>query len=136
MILRAAAICLGRHGVAQTLRAGASRGQEARRPGDKETRATVGACARLSAVTLNEELDRIFAARDRRHMQATIDAPLRLYAAYPDNARVLYQLGIAYDTAGVETTAKMLHEKALVAGREGDLPRRCYVQRSLNPPRW
>lgn len=69
-------------------------------------------------------------------MQATIDAPLRLYAAYPDNARVLYQLGIAYDTAGVETTAKMLHEKALVAGREGDLPRRCYVQRSLNPPRW
>lgn len=46
----------------------------------------------MAGATLNEELDRIFAARDRDDMQPTIDALLPFYAAHPENARVLYEL--------------------------------------------
>lgn len=37
-------------------------------------------------------------------------------------------MGGAYDTAGHEETAKGFYERALAAGLEGDLLRRCYVQ--------
>jgi tetratricopeptide (TPR) repeat protein len=77
---------------------------------------------------LDEELDRIFAGRDRDNMQPTIDALLPLYASHPENARVLYEVGGAYDTAGQEDTAQAFYEKALTAGLEGDLLRRCYLQ--------
>jgi tetratricopeptide (TPR) repeat protein len=83
---------------------------------------------RLSGMTLDDELDRIFAARDRDNMQPTIDALLPLYASHPENARVLYEVGGAYDTAGQEETARGFYESSLAAGLEGDLLRRCYVQ--------
>jgi len=79
-------------------------------------------------MTLNDELDRIFAGRDRNNMQPTIDALLPLYASHPENARVLYEVGGAYDTAGQEDIARGFYEKALAVGLEGDLLRRCYVQ--------
>ncbi|MET4001798.1 MULTISPECIES: tetratricopeptide repeat protein [Arthrobacter] len=79
-------------------------------------------------MSLDDELDRIFAARDRNNMQPTIDAMLPLYASNPDNARVLYEAGGAYDTGGQEEVARGFYERALAAGLEGDLLRRCYVQ--------
>lgn len=79
-------------------------------------------------MTLDDELDRIFATRDRANMQPTIDALLPLIASNPRNARVLYEVGGAYDTAGQEETARGFYENALAAGLEGDLLRRCYVQ--------
>lgn len=77
---------------------------------------------------MDDELDRILARRDRNNMQPTIDALLPLYASNPENARVLYEVGGAYDTAGQEDVARGFYEKALAAGLEGDLLRRCYVQ--------
>ena len=79
-------------------------------------------------MTLEEELDRIFAARDRDNMQPTIDALLPLLDANPLNARVLYEVGGAYDTAGQEPAAAAFYERALDAGLSGDLLRRCYLQ--------
>lgn len=79
-------------------------------------------------MTLDEELDRIVAGRDRHDMQPTIDALLPLYTSHPENARVLYEVGGAYDTAGQEGIAQGFYEKALAAGLEGDLLRRCYLQ--------
>jgi tetratricopeptide (TPR) repeat protein len=77
---------------------------------------------------LDDELDRIFAARNRDDMQPTIDALLPLHASHPKNARVLYEVGGAYDTSGQEVIAQGFYEKALAAGLEGDLLRRCYLQ--------
>ncbi|MFL4472425.1 tetratricopeptide repeat protein [Paeniglutamicibacter sp. MACA_103] len=79
-------------------------------------------------MTLDDELDRIFAARDRSNMQPTIEALLPFLASHPQNARVLYEVGGAYDTAGQEEAAREFYEKALAAGLEGDERRRCYVQ--------
>lgn len=77
---------------------------------------------------LDDELDRIFAARDRNDMQPTIDALVPLYEAHPESARVLYEVGGAYDTDGQEEVARGFYERALAAGLGGDLLRRCYVQ--------
>ena len=82
----------------------------------------------MGGMTLDEELDRLFNVRDRSNMQPTIDALLPIHASHPKNARVLYEVGGAYDTAGQEATAQGFYEKALAAGLEGDLLRRCYVQ--------
>ena len=79
-------------------------------------------------VTLDQELDAIFAARDRANMQPTVDALLSIHAKHPGNARVTYELGGAYDTAGDEAAARSFYERALAQGLEGDLLRRCYVQ--------
>jgi len=79
-------------------------------------------------VTLDEQLDRIFAERNRDNMQPTIDALMPIYEAHPQDPRVLYEIGGAYDTAGDETTARGFYERALDAGLTGDLLRRCYVQ--------
>lgn len=79
-------------------------------------------------MTLDDELDRIFAARDRSNMQPTIDALLPLFASNPKNARLLYEVAGAYDTDGQEEVARSFYERALAAGLEGDLLRRCYVQ--------
>lgn len=54
---------------------------------------------------LDDELDRIFAPRDRDDMGPTIAALLPLYEQNPHNARLLYEVGGAYDTAGEESTA-------------------------------
>ncbi|MBG0740246.1 tetratricopeptide repeat protein [Paeniglutamicibacter antarcticus] len=82
----------------------------------------------MSGRTLNDELDQIFAVRDRNNVQPTIDALLPLYASRPGNARVLFEVGGAYDTAGQEETAQGFYEHALAAGLEDDLLRRCYLQ--------
>lgn len=79
-------------------------------------------------MTLNEQLDRIFAARDRDDMQPTIEALRHLEKTHPDDPRVLYEIGGAYDTAGEEQIAQSYYERALSAGLSGDLLRRCYLQ--------
>lgn len=82
----------------------------------------------MGGMTLDEELDRLFNARDRSNMQPTIDALLPILTSHPENARVLYEVGGAYDTAGQELAAQGFYEKALAAGLEDDLLRRCFVQ--------
>lgn len=77
---------------------------------------------------LEDELDRIFAARDRNNMQPTIEALLPLRDAHPGNALVLYEVAGAYDTAGQEENARGYYEAALAAGLRGDALRRCYLQ--------
>lgn len=61
-------------------------------------------------------------------MKPTIAALERVYAYNFNNPRVLYELAGAYDTNGEEEKARALYEKALEAGLEGDLLKRCYVQ--------
>ncbi|MBF4622158.1 tetratricopeptide repeat protein [Clavibacter sp. VKM Ac-2542] len=78
--------------------------------------------------TLDAQLDRILAARDRDDMGPTIAALLPLLDAHPRNARVLYEVGGAYDTAGEEATALDLYERAEAAGLADDILRRCYLQ--------
>lgn len=77
---------------------------------------------------LDEQLDVIFAARDRENMTPTIQTLLPIYKQHPNNPRVLYELGGAYDTAGEETTALGLYEDAMAEGLEGEIRRRCYLQ--------
>ncbi|MGO4689236.1 tetratricopeptide repeat protein [Glaciibacter sp. 2TAF33] len=77
---------------------------------------------------LYNELDRIFAARDRSNMGPTIAALLPLLEQHPHNPRVLYEVGGAYDTAGDEATALGFYERAMTGGLEGDVRRRCYLQ--------
>lgn len=91
-------------------------------------RPRIDVCVRLGGMELNDELDRIFALRDRDNMQPTIEALLPLYAAHPANSRVLYEVGGAYDTAGQEEAALEFYERALDSGLDGDLLRRCYLQ--------
>lgn len=79
-------------------------------------------------MSLDEQLDAIHQTRDRADMQPTIDALLPLYEQHPNDARVLYEVGGAYDTAGQEGLACSFYERALEAGMSGDLLRRCYVQ--------
>lgn len=78
---------------------------------------------------LHDELDRIVAARDRDDMAPTIAALLPFLERHPDDARVLYEVGGAYDTDGQEATALDLYDRALAAGLAGDLRRRCLLQR-------
>ncbi|RUR01538.1 tetratricopeptide repeat protein [Labedella endophytica] len=77
---------------------------------------------------LYEELDRIFAARNRDDMAPTIAALRPIVEQYPHDARVLYEMGGAYDTAGEESRALGLYERAIDAGLTGDLRRRCFLQ--------
>lgn len=77
---------------------------------------------------LYDELDRIFAARDRSDMAPTIAALQPLYREHPRDARVLYEIGGAYDTAGDESTALDFYERAMNEGLDGDLRRRCFLQ--------
>ncbi|WP_445444228.1 tetratricopeptide repeat protein [Clavibacter sp. km3a] len=78
--------------------------------------------------TLDAQLDRIVAARDRADMGPTIAALLPLLELHPDDARVLYEVGGAYDTAGEEARALDLYERAEAQGLAGDIRRRCYLQ--------
>jgi tetratricopeptide (TPR) repeat protein len=77
---------------------------------------------------LDAELDRIFAARNRDDMGPTIAALLPILEQHPDDARVLYEVGGAYDTAGEESTALGFYERAMANGLSGDALRRCYLQ--------
>jgi tetratricopeptide (TPR) repeat protein len=78
--------------------------------------------------TLEAQLDRIVAARDRDDMRPTIDALLPLHREHPEDPRVLYELGGAYDTAGEEATALGFYERSMQEGLAGDIRRRCYLQ--------
>ncbi|GAA1831625.1 tetratricopeptide repeat protein [Agromyces salentinus] len=80
------------------------------------------------STALHDELDRIFAARDRDDMAPTIAALEPIAEAHPHDARVLYEMGGAYDTAGEEATALGFYERAMAEGLEGDLRRRCFLQ--------
>lgn len=90
--------------------------------------APVGGPADPSRAELDAELDRIVAARDREAMGPTVEALHRVLDEHPDDARVLYEVGGAHDTAGEEDVARGYYERALAAGLEGDLLRRCCVQ--------
>jgi len=78
--------------------------------------------------SLDDQLDRIFADRDRGNMGPTIAALLPIYEQHPRNPRVLYEIGGAYDTAGQEETAADFYERAMSEGLDGDVRLRCYVQ--------
>ncbi|MCC3273899.1 tetratricopeptide repeat protein [Arthrobacter zhangbolii] len=77
---------------------------------------------------LEAELDGLFAARDRADMAPTITALLGVLRRHPGNARVLYEVGGAHDTAGREEEAAGYYEQALAAGLSGDVLRRCCLQ--------
>lgn len=79
-------------------------------------------------MNLYDELDALLVARDRGNMRPTIEALLALEAEHPENARVIYELAGAYDTAGEEATARKYYERALGLGLTGDTLRRCYLQ--------
>ncbi len=90
--------------------------------------APVGGVTDPARAALDEELDRIVAARDREAMGPTVEALHRVLDEHPDDARTLYEVGGAHDTAGEEAVARGFYERALAAGLEGDLLRRCCVQ--------
>lgn len=84
--------------------------------------------ARGLEVALEAELDALLSARNRSHMAPTIAALHDVERRHPGNARVLYELAGAYDTTGEEGTAAVLYERALAAGLDGDVLRRCWLQ--------
>ena len=61
-------------------------------------------------------------------MVPTIAALQPLFQKHPHDARVLYETGGAYDTAGDESTALGFYERAMDEGLDGDLRRRCFLQ--------
>lgn len=77
---------------------------------------------------LQQRIRVIFDARDRGNMQPTIDAFLKLLAAHPQNAEVLYEVGGSYDTDGQENLAVAYYERALALGLQGETLRKCYLQ--------
>ncbi len=78
--------------------------------------------------SLDEQIDQIFAARDRENMQPTIDAFEQLLREHPGNARLVYEVGGSYDTAGREELAVGHYARALELGLDGELRRRCLLQ--------
>ena len=77
---------------------------------------------------LDDQLTALFDARDRDDMAPTIAALREVLAEHPEDARVLYEVGGAYDTAGDEQTAAGFYERALAADLAGDLLRKCLLQ--------
>lgn len=77
---------------------------------------------------LREELDQLFAMRDRSNMAPTIEAFLRVLDVFPGEPEVLYEVGGAYDTDGQEAVAAGYYQRALDAGLEGKWLRQCYLQ--------
>ncbi|MCC9179170.1 tetratricopeptide repeat protein [Arthrobacter sp. zg-Y750] len=88
----------------------------------------MGAGRAAEEAALEAELDQILAARNREAMEPTIRALLDVDRRFPENPRVLYEVGGAYDTAGEEDTAAGFYERALAGGLDGDVLRRCYLQ--------
>ena len=66
--------------------------------------------------------------RDRSDMAPTIEYFANLLERHPGHAVLTYELAGAYDTAGDESTARTLYERALDLGLEGDPLRRCLCQ--------
>ncbi|WP_298254220.1 tetratricopeptide repeat protein [uncultured Arthrobacter sp.] len=55
-------------------------------------------------------------------MAPTISALLEILQQHPEDPRVLYEVGGAYDTAGEEATAADLYERAMAAGLDASEP--------------
>lgn len=66
--------------------------------------------------------------RDRDDMAPTIAYFQQLLAEHPDHAILTYELAGAYDSAGEEAEAKVLYERALELGLDGEPRRRCLCQ--------
>ncbi|MBM7502904.1 tetratricopeptide repeat protein [Agromyces aurantiacus] len=86
----------------------------------------------MPSVPLSPELDAAirlgYEQRDRADMAPTIAYFADLLAAHPDHPVLTYELAGAYDTAGEESQARPLYERALELGLEGDVLRRCLCQ--------
>lgn len=61
-------------------------------------------------------------------MRPTIDAFEEVLRDHPDEPRVVYEVGGAYDTDGQEERAIGHYERALALGLDGELRRRCLLQ--------
>ena len=61
-------------------------------------------------------------------MRPTIDAFEEVLREHPDEPRVRYEVGGAYDTDGQEERAVGYYERALSLGLDGELRRRCLLQ--------
>ncbi len=77
---------------------------------------------------LQQQLQAIFAERDRANMQPTIDAFLAILSGHPDDPEVLYEVGGSYDTDGQEAIAAGYYERAIAAGLGSESLRKCYLQ--------
>ncbi len=66
--------------------------------------------------------------RDRANMAPTIAYFEALLAEHPDHPVLVYEVAGAYDTAGEEAKARLLYERALSLGLDGDTLRRCLCQ--------
>lgn len=81
---------------------------------------------------LSPELTRAIALgyerRDRSNMAPTIAYFQELVDRHPDHPVLIYELAGAYDTAGEESQARPLYERALALGLDGEPLRRCLCQ--------
>ncbi|RFA11140.1 hypothetical protein B7R54_06950 [Subtercola boreus] len=77
---------------------------------------------------LERAIARGYAERDRENMAPTIAYFRGLLQQHPGDARRLYEVGGAHDTAGEEQIARGYYEEALAAGLAGDVLRRCLLQ--------
>ncbi|GGG19223.1 hypothetical protein GCM10007304_36450 [Rhodococcoides trifolii] len=67
-------------------------------------------------------------ARDRDHMQPTIEYFVDLLTKHPGDAAVLLELAGSYDTDGQEEVAEKYYLRAFDAGLSGDRRRRALLQ--------
>ena len=81
-----------------------------------------------AADQLEAAIARGYAERDRSNMEPTIAFFRGLLDEHPHEARLLYEVGGAYDTAGREHVARGYYERALTEGLTGDTLRRCLLQ--------
>jgi thioredoxin-like negative regulator of GroEL len=86
----------------------------------------------MSSAALSPELEEAirvgYERRDRSDMAPTIAYFADLLERHPGHAVLTYELAGAYDTAGEESAARELYERALELGLEGDVLRRCLCQ--------
>lgn len=77
---------------------------------------------------LAKAIQRGYDQRDRANMEPTIAYFQALLAEHPDHPVLVYEVAGAYDTAGLEETARGYYERALALGLDGDTLRRCLCQ--------
>lgn len=84
----------------------------------------------MTALTpeLEEAIALGYERRDRANMAPTIAYFEELLAHHPDHPVLTFEVAGAYDSAGDETKAKGLYERALELGLRGESLRRCLCQ--------